>query len=157
MVCLGNICRSPMAEGILRKQVFDLDLQNYVSIDSCGTGAWHVGQAPDSRAQQCMRQKGVDISNIEGRQFYPDHDFEEFDYILTMDDSNYRNVVSKAKGETEKLKVYKVLKFHPDKLEDLSVPDPYYGPGDGFERVYALLNLALKGFVESKLVGNNEA
>ena len=135
MVCLGNICRSPMAEGILRAKVGD-----QVLVDSAGTGGWHSGEAPDRRAQACLRAHGQDIAGLRARQFGIE-DFDRFDHIFVMDRQNYSDVISMARDEGDMKKVQMILeKTHPG--EQKPVPDPYYGGDQGFENVYYLLDEA---------------
>lgn len=133
MVCLGNICRSPLAEGILQAKL----PKNYI-VDSAGTANYHVGTAPDKRSVVTAKKFGVDISQQKCRQITKS-DFETFDYIYVMDTSNYKNVLAIAPNEEAKLKVKVILnELHPDK--NLEVPDPYYGDMQGFEHVYKLLD-----------------
>lgn len=133
MVCLGNICRSPLAEGILRAKL----PKNFI-VDSVGTGNWHVGHPPDPRSIKIANQKGLDISNLKGRQFCID-DFSNFDYIYAMDNQNYKNVIALATTEAEKSKVRLILnELFPD--ENVDVPDPYFGLENGFEKVYDMLD-----------------
>lgn len=133
MVCLGNICRSPLAEGILQAK-----LPNNYIVDSAGTANYHVGSAPDKRSIAVAKKFGVDISQQKCRQITTS-DFETFDYIYVMDTSNYKNVIAIAPNEEAKQKVKVILnELHPNK--NLEVPDPYYGEMDGFEHVYKLLD-----------------
>ena len=136
MVCLGNICRSPLAEGILKSKL----PQDSFFIDSAGTGNYHIGKAPDSRATAIAKKNGLDISKLSGRQFDVS-DFDDFDYIYVMDESNYRNVIQLARNDQDKLKVKFILdEVEPDKNNP--VPDPYYGGNDGFENVFNMLDEA---------------
>jgi len=136
MVCLGNICRSPLAEGILRQK---LD-SNHFEIDSAGTGNWHVGDAPDRRSIAVAKKYNIDISELKGRQFTA-IDYTHFDHIYVMDASNLSNVLSLASNEEDKGKVKMILdEVFPG--ERVDVPDPYYGESDGFERVYQMLDEA---------------
>jgi protein-tyrosine phosphatase len=130
MVCLGNICRSPLAEGILRTK-----LTTDFYIDSAGTGGWHVGQSPDVRSIETARNYNIDISHLKARKFSVS-DFDTFDHIFVMDQSNYKDVLQLAPDGIAKSKVSLIL--GPSK----EVPDPYYGGQDGFEKVYHLLNQA---------------
>jgi protein-tyrosine phosphatase len=133
MVCLGNICRSPLAEGILQAKL----PKNYI-VDSAGTANYHVGTAPDKRSVVTAKKFGVDISQQKCRQISK-ADFETFDYIYVMDTSNYKNVLAIAPNEKAKQKVKVILnELHPDK--NLEVPDPYYGDLQGFEDVYKMLD-----------------
>lgn len=134
MVCLGNICRSPLAEGILQSKLNSKDF----FIDSAGTAAYHVGNSPDPRSIQIAKKYGIDISNQRARQFTTE-DFLEFDLIYAMDTKNYRHICSLAKDESDINKVNMILK-ESNSSDDSSVPDPYYGGDDGFETVYHLLN-----------------
>ncbi|MEC5142199.1 low molecular weight protein-tyrosine-phosphatase [Chitinophaga sp. 212800010-3] len=117
MVCLGNICRSPLAEGIMRHLAAEKGLQ--WEIDSAGTGNWHVGHAPDHRSIREARKHGVDISGLRGRQFQT-ADFDQFDHIYVMDRNNYADVLRKARNEADKAKVEFLLAGNKD------VPDPWY-------------------------------
>jgi protein-tyrosine phosphatase len=135
MVCLGNICRSPLAEGIMRSK-----LSNDFIVDSAGTGGWHAGELPDKRSIATAKNKGLDITNQRARQFKIS-DFESFDYIYVMDNSNYKDVVALAPNEEAKSKVMLILnEIFPN--ENVDVPDPYYGGQDGFENVFDMLNEA---------------
>jgi len=136
MVCLGNICRSPMAEGIVRDRIEELGLD--VELDSAGTGDYHIGEGPDKRAQANMRQNGHDISDLKARQFKA-KDFDAFDRIFVMDQSNYQNVLSLARTDADKEKVELFLNL-ASPGSDAEVPDPYFGGESGFQHVYELLN-----------------
>lgn len=134
MVCLGNICRSPLAEGILSSK---LNSQNFF-VDSAGTGAWHVGKNPDKRSIAVAKKYGIDISRQQARQFQIT-DFEKFDIIYAMDYSNYTDILQLAPNDNAKAKVRMILnEIFPD--ENVEVPDPYYGFEDGFEKVFKLLD-----------------
>ena len=145
MVCLGNICRSPLAEGILQSK---LPKYKFI-VDSAGTGEWHVGKQPDARSIAIADKKGLNISNQRGRQFRT-QDFKDFDYIYVMDGSNYNDVLSLAKNEEEKNKVTLILnELFPD--ENVDVPDPYFGLQNGFESVYDMLDQACDVIAEKLL------
>lgn len=136
MVCLGNICRSPLAQGILESKV-NLDK---VFVDSAGTAAYHVGNLPDERSIDVARNYGINITNQRARKFTV-QDFDEFDYIYAMDTSNYQNILMLARGEEDENKVRLILnEIYPS--ENKSVPDPYYGGNQGFENVYQMLDEA---------------
>ena len=136
MVCLGNICRSPLAEGILKSK---LPRDKFI-VDSAGTSNYHIGSPPDKRSVAVARKYGLDISNLKGRQFSV-ADFDDFDYIYVMDESNYNNVISLARNEKDKVKVKFILnEVYPN--QNYSVPDPYYGGDDGFVNVYKMLDEA---------------
>ena len=135
MVCMGNICRSPMAEGVVRHYFEKNNIDAY--IDSAGTISYHVGDSPDRRAQAELRSHGIDISDLRGRQFKVS-DFDNFDLILVMDLENYRDVLFLARNENDKQKVKMFNNLvHPGK--NIPVPDPYFGDDDGFHKVYLML------------------
>ncbi len=144
MVCLGNICRSPLAEGILKSKVNS----SKVLVESAGTGGWHVGELPDSRSIEVAKKHGLDITDQRGRKFSP-YDFELYDLIYVMDNSNYRDVTKMAKNDSERQKVKLILnEIFPG--ENVDVPDPYYGGDQGFENVYQMLDEACEK-IASKL------
>ena len=135
MVCLGNICRSPLAEGIMRSK-----LSEDFIVDSAGTGGWHAGELPDKRSIATAKNRGLDITNQRARQFKRS-DFEIFDHIFVMDNSNYKDVLALAPNEELKSKVKLILnEIFPN--ENVDVPDPYYGGQDGFENVFDMLDQA---------------
>lgn len=136
MVCLGNICRSPLAEGILKTK-----LPNTIFfIDSAGTASYHIGNAPDTRSIAVAKKHNINISNLKARQFVT-NDFKNFDHIFVMDTSNYENVLKLATSKADEAKVNYILnETYPNQNYD--VPDPYYGGNDGFERVYKMLDEA---------------
>lgn len=133
MVCLGNICRSPLAEGILRSK-----LGPDFHVESAGTGSWHVGHCPDKRSVSVAKKYGIDISTQRARQFQV-KDFDEFDLIYVMDSSNYNDVLSLAQNDTHRSKVRLILDEF-EEWEDKNVPDPYFGGEDGFEQVFRMLD-----------------
>ncbi len=136
MVCLGNICRSPLAEGILKAKV---DNSKY-TVDSAGTGGWHAGESPDPRSIDVAQKNGLDITDQRARKFST-YDFERYDHIFVMDNSNYRDVVRLANDDSEKAKVQLILnEIFPG--ENVDVPDPYYGGASGFNSVYEMLDQA---------------
>lgn len=135
MVCLGNICRSPLAEGIMRSK-----LSEDFTVDSAGTGGWHAGELPDKRSIATAKNRGLDITNQRARQFKRS-DFDTFDHIFVMDNSNYKDVLALAPNEEAKSKVKLILnEIFPN--ENVDVPDPYYGGQDGFENVFDMLDQA---------------
>ena len=143
MVCLGNICRSPMADGLLRQKVSLNNLD--IEVDSAGTANYHVGAAPDPRMIKTGAKNGTPIDFLRARQFSK-HDFTSFDYILVMDKSNYTNVCALAPDESSKNKVYLILDFLSEaSIEE--VPDPYYGTATDFQYVYDLLDSATDSFL----------
>ena len=136
MVCLGNICRSPLAEGILKAKTNHLD----VVVDSAGTAAYHVGEQPDIRSIEIANKYGIDLTSQRARQFSI-NDFDEFDKIYAMDSSNYANIISLARDERDRNKVDVILnESNPKSFQ--SVPDPYYGGENGFQNVYDMLDQA---------------
>lgn len=136
-VCLGNICRSPAAEGIFKHMVEAAGLQTRIHVDSAGTGGWHVGDPPDGRMIHHAKQRGYDLSQLEARQFNP-ADFTRFDYILTMDNSNLSNVLNLDVKRQHHHKVKPLVTFC--RVHDVKeVPDPYYDREEGFNHVLDLL------------------
>lgn len=138
MVCLGNICRSPLAEGILREKTNKLGIP--VFIDSAGTSNYHIGEHPDKRTIANAFKNGVDVSKLKARQFKVS-DFDEFDTIFVMDSSNYTNVIELARNKKDIEKVELILnRIHPK--SNMAVPDPYFGGEEGFQTVFNLLDKA---------------
>ena len=136
MVCLGNICRSPLAEGILKSKVD----QQKVYVDSAGTSNYHVDDCPDPRSIAIAKDYNLDITTQRGRQFSVE-DFDKFDKIYVMDMSNYHDVLSLARNQEDKDKVTLILnEIFPG--ENVEVPDPYHGGEDGFKKVYKMLDEA---------------
>ncbi len=138
MVCLGNICRSPLAEGILQKKADEKGFQ--IEVDSAGTSGYHIGEQPDSRMRETAKNKGVSIDHLRARQFEVE-DFDRFDLIYAMDKSNLKNILQLARNEEDKKKVRLIIEeSHPGM--GLEVPDPYFGGQQGFVTVYNLLDEA---------------
>lgn len=136
MVCLGNICRSPLAEGILQSKLDN----NLFVVDSAGTSSYHIGNKPDSRSIAIAKKKGIDITQQQARQFVK-QDFLDFDIIYAMDNSNYNNIIALAENDKQKSKVNLILnESYPE--QNLDVPDPYYGGDKGFETVFNMLDEA---------------
>ena len=136
MVCLGNICRSPLAEGILVHKTKQLDIK----VDSAGTAAYHVGKLPDKRSIEIADKYNINLRNQRARQFSRT-DFDEFDIIFAMDTNNLAHLISLAKTEKERKKIRLILnEINPNACK--SVPDPYYGGENGFQNVYNMLNEA---------------
>jgi protein-tyrosine phosphatase len=138
-VCLGNICRSPTAEGVMRRIVREEGLEDRIEIDSAGTGGWHVGAPPDARATQAAARRGTVLEGAARR--FEQADFERFDLILAMDRENRRDLLALAPDDEARAKV---RMFRADGLD---VPDPYYGGDDGFEEVLDLVEEAARGLV----------
>jgi protein-tyrosine phosphatase len=149
MVCLGNICRSPLADALLRDKVAKNGLN--VTVDSAGTSAYHIGNQPDERTQKNAAKHNLDLSFLRARQFQKE-DFQNFDLIYVMDRTNQFNVLEMASSDAEREKVKLILEILPD--EPLNeVPDPYYSGEQGFEKVYQLLDAATDAIIE-QLVEN---
>ena len=145
MVCLGNYCRSPLAEGLLASKL----PKNKFVVDSAGTGDWYIGKQPDERSIATAQKNGLDISYQKGRQFNV-NDFDTFDYIYVMDSNNYDDVISLANTEEQRKKVHLILnELFPG--ENVDVPDPYYGLQNGFDTVYAMLDETC-GIIAEKLI-----
>ena len=143
-VCLGNICRSPTAHGIFEHKLKQAGLLNFVSVDSCGTGAWHVGQAPDERTVQAAAQLGYGLTHLRARKLVID-DFSQFDYILAMDTRNLADTIKLAPYDYDG-----ELRLFLDYSEQdcvVDVPDPYCGGSDGFDRVVQLVENASEGLL----------
>lgn len=149
MVCLGNICRSPLAEGILKSK---LPLNDF-TVDSAGTSDYHIGEYPDIRSINIAKQHDIDISNQRGRQFKPE-DFDEFDLIYAMDSTNYKNILKLARTQKDISKTKLILKEIPNH-NIVDVPDPYYGGSNGFETVFDMLDLACT--IIAKKITSNES
>ncbi|SRX55600.1 Low molecular weight protein-tyrosine-phosphatase YfkJ [Aequorivita sp. CIP111184] len=142
MVCLGNICRSPLAEGILKSKINT----SKVFVDSAGTGHWHIGDEPDKRSIAVGKKYNIDITNQRGRQFSA-KDFDDFDMIYVMDNSNKENVLALAQTDSHKEKVRLILdEIFPG--ENVDVPDPYFGGESGFENVFKMLDEACEQIAE---------
>jgi protein-tyrosine phosphatase len=145
MVCLGNICRSPLAEGILKAKLPNTQF----TIDSAGTGDYHVGDSPDIRSIKVAKKYGLDISTQRGRQFSV-LDFDRFDYIYVMDESNYENVIKLARNENDVAKVKMILnEIFPN--QNYNVPDPYTGGIQGFESTFKMLDEACEQIAKKLL------
>jgi len=149
-VCLGNICRSPTAEGVFRDLVAKKGLSDQIITDSAGTGAWHVGNPPDERAQKAALARGVDLSDLRARKAIA-KDFIQFDYVLAMDRSNYANLQQICPpGYEDRLHMF--LSFFENSPEE-EVPDPYYGGAAGFDYVLDLIEEASVGLLKDIEVG----
>lgn len=142
-VCLGNICRSPTAEGVLRRRLEERGLAGRVEVDSCGIGAWHVGKAPDPRAMEAATRRGVDLSALRARQL-ADGDFARFDYLLAMDHDNLTAIEARRPAECEAhVGLFLAFAGHRGR----AVPDPYFGGESGFEEVLDLIEAAAGGLI----------
>jgi protein-tyrosine phosphatase len=144
MVCLGNICRSPLAEGIMHHKIKERGL-NW-TVDSAGTGDWHSGGLPDRRSIETAHKHGIDLRQQRARQIQK-ADLEAFDHILVMDASNYQNVSQLTQNEAHRSKIELILNY-AEPGRNQQVPDPYYGGDEGFEQVFQMLDLACEKFLE---------
>ncbi|QQR91508.1 MAG: low molecular weight phosphotyrosine protein phosphatase [Myxococcales bacterium] len=135
-VCLGNICRSPTAEGIMQHLVNEAGLAQSIAIDSAGTSAYHAGESADERSRQTAAEHDVIIDQV-SRQFHP-HDLDRFDLILAMDQSNLDNLLRLATNDEQRKKIHRLREFDPHAKGELDVPDPYYGGSNGFEKVFQM-------------------
>lgn len=145
-VCLGNICRSPLAEGIFKRKVKEEGLTELISVDSAGTSNWHVDDPPDSRSIDIARRNGVELEHL-GRQISY-RDLDHFDYIIAMDVENYEDIIrlkdNYGNGRAEVL----IMRDYDDQQSGADVPDPYYGGPNGFQLVYDLLDESLTNFLD---------
>jgi protein-tyrosine phosphatase len=145
LVCMGNICRSPLAHGAVRKRLVEEGLAGRVQLDSAGTHGYHAGSPPDERAQAAARRRGIDISDLRARSVEP-ADFESFDLILAMDDDNVAVLIERA-AEAQQHKIHLFMEYATG-ASGRSVPDPYYGGPIGFERVLDMVEEAAEGLLE---------
>lgn len=143
-VCLGNICRSPTAEGVFRARLAQAGLHEHVEVDSCGVGHWHVGKGPDPRALAAARRRDIDISTLRARQL-ADSDFQHFDYLLAMDHDNLAEIEARRPANC-RAHIGLFLDFAGER--ERVVPDPYYGGEQGFEKVLDLIESASDGLIE---------
>lgn len=142
-VCMGNICRSPTAEGVFRHVVRQAGLADKIHTDSAGTHAYHIGEPPDSRAQQTARSRGIELGDLRGRKVEA-ADFQHFDYVLAMDHNNHADLQQVAGSNADNLHMF--LQF-AENFDDQEVPDPYYGGEQGFEHVFDLVEDASAGLL----------
>ncbi|MDA0689126.1 MAG: low molecular weight phosphotyrosine protein phosphatase [Proteobacteria bacterium] len=145
MVCLGNICRSPTAHGVMEKFIQDKGLQSHIVVDSAGTGSWHIGESPDSRAAQAAARRGYDLSRLVARQV-ADTDFGRFHYILAMDRQNLKDLRARCPANHQSR--LRLLLDYGDSEHDV-VPDPYYSGAQGFELVLDLVEGACAGLLNT--------
>jgi low molecular weight protein-tyrosine phosphatase len=146
-VCLGNICRSPTAECTMRALVREAGMEDQVEIDSAGTGGWHVGAPPDERATAAAAGRGIALEGSARR--VRASDFDDFDLMIAMDSANLSDLVALAGTDAQRAKVRLLREFDPasDGSRELDVPDPYYGEGDGFERVLDMVQASCRGLL----------
>jgi protein-tyrosine phosphatase len=151
-VCLGNICRSPLAEGIFKRKVEEAGLNEFISTDSAGTSGWHINEAPDRRSVDIAQRHGIRLDHY-GQQISPE-DFDQFDYIIAMDGNNYDDIIrlrnKHGNGKSEVL----IMREFDDQQSGSDVPDPYYGGPNGFQLVYDLLDESLSNFL-NKIINDH--
>lgn len=152
-ICLGNICRSPAAEGVMKKIVDDAGLSDRYEIDSAGIGGWHVGQLPDQRMRSCGARRGYDFSS-RARQFNSRVDFGRFDNILVMDNSNYREITAMAPDDESRAKVHMLTHYCVEHRGVATIPDPYYGNESDFNYALDLIEDACRGLFEAEKLQN---
>jgi protein-tyrosine phosphatase len=145
-VCLGNICRSPMAEGVMTKLVTEAGLRGRIRIDSVGTGAWHKGERADKRARDLATERGYELNSV-CRQITP-NDFVTHDLLIGMDQANIRDLTELAPDAKAKLKIKLLRDFDPRATKGSEVQDPYYGSVDEFRRAFEMIEAACKGLLE---------
>ncbi|HAK55845.1 MAG: low molecular weight protein-tyrosine-phosphatase [Vicinamibacterales bacterium] len=146
-VCLGNICRSPMAEGIMKSLIRGARLHDQIEVDSAGTGAYHVGSPPDRRAWEASRARGVSL-NTEARQFTAE-DFAAFNYVIAMDSENREDLADVAPDAAAHAKIHLLRAFDPAAPSGAEVPDPYYGGPRGFDNVFDMCEAACQGLLKT--------
>jgi len=144
-VCLGNICRSPTAEAVMRHLVGAAGLEERIQVDSAGTGGWHVGEPPDRRSREVGERRGMPLSG-RARQFVA-ADFKRFDLVLAMDGQNFDTLVEMAPDDAAAAKIHRLRVFDAAAPPDADVPDPYYGGADGFDRVFDICEAACRGLL----------
>ncbi|MCG8555218.1 MAG: low molecular weight phosphotyrosine protein phosphatase [Proteobacteria bacterium] len=145
-VCLGNICRSPTAEGIMAHLVRGASLEGRIHVDSAGTSAYHVGESADRRSRQIARERGVELTST-ARQFVRS-DFSGFEYVVAMDRSNLKQLQRLARARAEADKLHLLRSFDPASSDDMDVPDPYYGGAGGFDRVFDICLAGCRGLLD---------
>ena len=145
-VCMGNICRSPTAEGVMRRVLDEAGLAESVEVESAGTGGWHAGEPPDERATLAARRRGITLAGA--AQQVRATDFRDFDLLIAMDRANLRELLAVAPDEQAAEKVRLLREFDPASSGDLDVPDPYYGGDRGFETVLDLVEAACRGLLD---------
>jgi protein-tyrosine phosphatase len=145
-VCLGNICRSPTAEGVMLHLIAQAGLSDRIRAESAGTADYHVGEPPDPRSLATARARGVQLPSLARR--FEREDFARFDYVLAADTDNLRRLHALAPDQAARAKVHLLRSFDPDSPRGAAVPDPYYGEGDGFERVFEICEAACRGLLE---------
>ncbi|MDX1647476.1 MAG: low molecular weight protein-tyrosine-phosphatase [Longimicrobiales bacterium] len=145
-VCLGNICRSPLAEGIFRHLVTEAGLDGRFLVESAGTGAWHVGERPDARAEMVANQHGIELES-RARQI-DESDLQRFDYVIAMDRENLRNIQRMADASGSEASIHLLREFDPEGGAGDEIPDPYYGGASGFENVYEMVHRSCRALLD---------
>jgi protein-tyrosine phosphatase len=145
-ICLGNICRSPAADGVMRQMVEKADIADRFIIDSAGIGPWHVGELPDKRMRRHGADRGYTFNHI-ARQFDASHDFDNFDYIVVMDEDNYKNITRQARTDNDRQKVIRMADYLTTHKDAKTVPDPYYGGDADFEYALDLIEDGCRGLI----------
>jgi len=145
-VCLGNICRSPLAEGIFKKKVNDAKLGEFITVDSAGTSRWHLNELPDKRSLDIARRNGIDLDHY-GRQIEY-NDLHDFDYIIAMDGDNYDDINRLKEDHGEGKAEIILMRNFDDQQSGADIPDPYYGGPNGFQKVFDLLDESLSNFLD---------
>jgi protein-tyrosine phosphatase len=151
---MGNICRSPTAEGVMRHVLLEAGLDSRIEVESAGTGSWHIGQPADRRARAAARRRGIELDSI-ARQVTPD-DLDRFDLVLAADAENQRELLSLAGDDpVRRERVRRLREFDPVSVQsnELDIPDPYYGDGDGFEHVLDIVEAACRGLLDDLRAG----
>lgn len=144
-VCLGNICRSPMAEGVLNKLLAEAGLRGRIRVDSCGTGGWHKGERADKRARGLAASRGYELNSV-ARQI-TEADFSNFDLLIGMDQNNLRDISAIAPDAKAKTKIKLLRNFDPLSPKGAEIPDPYYGSSEDFTRAFEVIEVACKGLL----------
>lgn len=148
-VCLGNICRSPLAAGVFRHLADASGADGLFRVDSAGTGAWHVGEPPDPRSRRVARKHGIELDG-RARQVTPD-DLSDFDVVVAMDRDNLARLETLRDARDAPAQLHLLREFDPDAEDDLEVPDPYYGGRDGFDHVYTIIERSCRALLEELL------
>lgn len=146
-VCLGNICRSPTAEGVMKKLVAEAGLSEKIHIESAGTGDWHVGELPDPRSRKTAERRGVPLSSR--AQHFSATTFDRFDLVLAADSNNVKSLQKLARGEQDTAKIRLLRDYDPSAPKGSDVPDPYYGGPEGFEEVFDQCEAACRGLLKT--------
>lgn len=147
-VCLGNICRSPTAEAVMRQRLVAAELDERIFVDSAGTGPWHVGEAPDRRAQAAAAERGYDLSALQARQVVA-ADLRSFDYVVAMDQANFEDLCALAGDQPTLVERIVMLGDFSPRYAGQSVGDPFYGGDDGFRRVFEMIETCIDGLIET--------